>query len=144
MKTKKIIPIFERSINNNVETLVNKLNLKNKEKILELNWKETNGIKYSNINNIIKKYNNEQILIVVSGSKDFIERTNINIEKSILKNKINSNLKIVNCYEVIEFNNNIQEILDSHDKILNTSGERKIEDIFDGYEKNKKINTKKA
>lgn len=143
-ENKKIIPIFERSINNNVETLVNKLNLKNKEKILELNWKETNGIKYSNINNIIKKYNNEQILIVVSGSKDFIERTNINIEKSILKNKINSNLKIVNCYEVIEFNNNIQEILDSHDKILNTSGERKIEDIFDGYEKNKKINTKKA
>ena len=45
------------------------------------------------------------------------------------------NVKIIDCYEVTEFNGNIQAILDAHDKILNTSGEREISDVFEGYEK---------
>ena len=46
------------------------------------------------------------------------------------------NLKIINCYEVTEFNNDIVNILDDHDKILNTSGEKEIAEVFDGYQKN--------
>jgi hypothetical protein len=33
------------------------------------------------------------------------------------------------------FNENIREILDEHETIFNTTGEHKIEDIFDGYKK---------
>lgn len=132
---KKIIPIFEKSINERVQALVNKLNLKNKEKILKLNWKEINGIKYSNIDKIIKNNKNEELTIIVNGSKNYIEIVNENIKKSIQKNRINKNIKIVDCYEVIEFNGNLQKILDTHDKILNTSGEKEIEEVFEGYEK---------
>ena len=36
----------------------------------------------------------------------------------------------------MRFNQNMEEILSKHDKILNTSGEKNIEDIFEGYVKN--------
>ena len=47
--------------------------------------------------------------------------------------RINKKIKIVNCYEVTEFNTNIKEILDEHDKILNTSGEKEKGEVFEGY-----------
>lgn len=136
-----IIPIFEKNISKNIEILVNKLNLKNKEKILNLNWNEINGIKYTNVNNLIKEYNQDELLIIVSGSKRYIEMVNKNIMKSLKKKEDNLKIKIVNCYEVTEFNDNIQEILDEHDKILNTSGEREIQEIFEGYERKLKVKT---
>lgn len=46
-------------------------------------------------------------------------------------------IKIINFFEVTEFNNNIMEILDAHDRILNTSGEREISEVFEGYAKEK-------
>lgn len=137
----KIIPILEKGMKENIEILVNKLNLRDKEKILNINWDITNGLKYSNINNLIKKNKNEEILMLIKGSKEYIKTVNENIERSIQKNKVN--IKIVDCYEVMEFNEGIQEILDRHDKILNTSGEKEISDIFEGYEKNNKLKNAK-
>lgn len=131
----KIIPILEDNIKENIEILINKLNLKDKEKILNINWDRTKVLKYSNINKLIKNNKEEESLIIIKGSKEYIEIVNKNIQKSIEKNKINKNIKIVDCYEVMEFNEEIQRILDSHDKILNTSGEKEIEDIFEGYKK---------
>jgi len=135
----KIIPILEQSIKENIEILINKLNLKNKEKILNINWDKTNGLKYLNINNLVKANKNEEILIIIKGSKQYIKTVNRNIQKSIEKNEIKTKIKVVDCYEVMQFNGNIQEILDEHDKILNTSGEKEINDIFEGYKKNKKL-----
>lgn len=134
----KIIPILENSIQENIQTLVNKLNFKDKEKILNINWKEIKGLKYSNINNLIKNNKKEELLIIVKGNKEYIKIVNENIQRSIEKNKIYK-IKIVNCYEVMEFNEGIQEILDEHDKILNTSGEKEINEIFEGYKRNNKI-----
>ena len=42
-------------------------------------------------------------------------------------------MKLINCYEVSEFNFNMQDILHNHDKILNTSGEKEIHEVFEGY-----------
>ena len=52
---------------------------------------------------------------------------------------INGAIKIINCYEVIELEGSINEILDEHDKILNTSGEKEINEIFEDYKKSEKI-----
>ena len=38
----QIINIFEKDISQKVKTLVDKLNLKNKNEILKINWKSTN------------------------------------------------------------------------------------------------------
>ena len=76
---------------------------------------------------------------MVNGTKKFIDNIGKNIERWAEQNKSVSNIKIINCYEITEFNYNITEILDEHDKILNTSGEREKQDVFEGYEKGKKI-----
>ena len=133
-----IITILENDIEENIKILIKKLNLKNEEKILKLNWKKTNGIKYSEIEGKLKNLKKEQILNVVfiNGKKEYIDITNKNIEKFLSENKNkykNINIKVINCFEVSEFNINMQEILHNHDKILNTSGEKEINEVFEGY-----------
>ena len=133
-----IITVLENNVEENIRTLIKKLNLKNEEKILKLNWKKSNGIKYSTLQKKMKELDKNQALnvIFINGNKEYIDMTNKNIEKFLNDNKekcINTNIKIVNCYEVGEFNLNIQEILSYHSKILNTSGEKEICEVFEGY-----------
>lgn len=135
-----IITILEKDIEQNIKTLIDKLNLKNKEKILNINWKKTNGIKYSEIRKKIKEEIIEDKLniIFINGKKNYIDIVNKNIEKFLTENSKKYkeiNIKIINCFEVGDFNMNIIDILSEHTRILNTSGERAINDVFDGYEK---------
>ena len=48
-KGTKVITIFEKDLTEKVETLVEKLNLKNRDKILKINWKS------SDINSFMKE-----------------------------------------------------------------------------------------
>ena len=135
-----IITILEKDIEQNIETLIDKLNLKNREKILKINWKKTNGIKYSEIKREMKEELIEDKLdiIFVNGKKSYIDIVNKNIEKFLSeegKKYKKINIKIINCFEVGDFNMNIIDILSEHTRILNTSGEKAINDVFDGYEK---------
>lgn len=142
--------ILEKNIQENIETLISKLNLQNEKKILEIDWKNSQGLKYIEIDNKLEEFINEKNstnIIFINGSKNYIDFVNQNVEKWIYKNvdKVkNIKFKIVNCYEVTEFNSNIKEILDVHDKILNTSGEKEISDIFEGYHNEKYENIEKA
>lgn len=140
----RIATVLENDIQNNVEVLLKKLNLKNEEKILSINWKNKNGRKYSSISKIIESNIGNNILVLVNGNKEYIKDVNENLDKYIKSNldkieQTNTNIKIVNCYEIIEFNGSIVEILDSHDKILNTSGEKEINEIFEDYTRKEKI-----
>ena len=138
-----IITVLEKDIEENIETLIDKLNLKNREKILKINWKKSNGIKYSEIKNKMKEKVIEDKLniIFINGNKSYMDITNKNVEKSLQENSKKYkeiNIKIINCFEVGDFNTNIIDILSEHTKILNTSGEKAINDVFEGYEE--KIN----
>ena len=133
-----IITLLEIDIEENIKTLIQKLNLKNENKILSLNWKKSNGKKYSEVKKKIKdlKCKDELNVIFINGGKEYIDSTNKNIEKFIDENKNKydkTKIKIVDCFEVGEFNLNLQEILHTHDSILNTSGEKDICDVFEGY-----------
>ena len=132
-----IITILENDIEENIKTLTKKLNLKNEEQILGLDWKKTNGLKYFEVENKIKELKNDTLnIIFINGNKNYIDITDKNIEKFLNKNKEKKkelNIKIINCFEVSEFNVNMQQILNEHDKILNTSGEKEINDVFEGY-----------
>ena len=132
-----ITTILEKNIEENIKTLILKLNLKNEKEILGIDWKASQGIKYSELDKKlsknIKKENNCNI-IFISGSKDYIDFVNQNVDKWIHAHVENpEKIKIINCYEVTEFNSSIHEILNSHDKILNTAGEKYIYEVFDGY-----------
>ena len=83
-----------------------------------------------------KEFSNNCI-ILVSGCNEYISFINTCIEKWLKGSKIN-NIKIINFFELTEFNSDIVNILDNHDKILNTSGEREITDVFTGYNNNSK------
>ncbi len=135
-KNTNIITLLENNIKENIETLVEKLDLKNREKILEIRWENINSKKYSDIEEILKKEVNEtnENIILVNGCKDYIEKNNENIERWIQKTGIKE-IKIINFFEVTEFNHHIVEILNAHDRVLNTSGEREISDVFEGYKK---------
>lgn len=130
----KIATILEKDIEENVVTLVEKLSLKNKEKILSLNWDKQEELT-SKISELQK---NQELIVFVNGSKEFIEKYNKKLIKYFEKNLIRNEIKIINCYEVIEFNGSITEILDGHDKILNTSGEKEIKEVFIDYERTNK------
>lgn len=136
----KVVTILENNIEENIKTLIEKLNLKKKDDILKINWKNIKSKKYAEIEEILNKEisKTKNNIILINGHKDYIEKNNQNIEKWINKNKIN-NIKIINLFEVTEFNHNITEILDTHDRILNTSGEKEIEEVFEGYTRNKEV-----
>ena len=141
----KIITILENNIEEYIQTLVKKLNLKNKNEILNIKWTSVNSRKYSDIAKKLKeemKVENKNI-ILINGCTNYIEKNNANIEKWLEKSDIQS-IKIIDLFEVTEFNNHIMEILDAHDKILNTSGEKEIEEVFEGYVRGEKVETKKV
>lgn len=140
-KENKIVTLLETNIKEKVETLVKKLNLKNSEQILDINWNIVKTKKYLELKNILSNESRgkKSITIIVNGTKKFIDSISRNIERWTKQNKNVENIKIINCYEITEFNYNITEILDEHDKILNTSGEREKQDVFEGYEKGTKI-----
>ena len=83
-----IITVLEKDIEENIETLIDKLNLKNREKILKINWKKSNGIKYSEIKNKMKEKVIEDKLniIFINGNKSYMDITNKNVEKFLQEN----------------------------------------------------------
>jgi len=136
-----VITLLENNMQENIETLVKKLNLKNEKEILEIRWEDFHSKKYGDIKQLLELelHQEKQNIILINGSRDYIEKNNENIERCLEKEEV-SNVKIINFFEVTEFNHNIMEILDAHDKILNTSGEKEISEVFEGYEKQKKVN----
>ncbi len=144
-KNAKIITILEENIEENIKTLVEKLNLKNGKDILQINWKNISSKKYSDIENILNKEitKTKENIILINGTKDYIEKNNENVQKYINKSEAKK-IKIINLFEVTEFNHNIMEILDEHDRVLNTSGEREISEVFEGYTKKENLQNKKV
>lgn len=134
----EVIPVLEFDLRKNVETILSKivLNEKNKKQILNINWKNTKVQKYANIEGKLKEKDKEKI-ILVSGSKRYIKIANEMIKKYFSKGKdYKKCVTVINCFEVEEFDDDIREILDEHEFIINTSGINRIEDVFDlGKEK---------
>lgn len=144
----KIVTFFENNYTTNIELVLSKIitSEERKKELLNINWKDTNINKFLNIEKTLKNQirKNEKYLIIINGSEEYINMLNECIERYLEKNRKRmdyNNIKIIDFYEVGSFNENIKEILDKHDYIFNTSGEHKIEEIFDGYEKQElKIN----
>ena len=130
----KIATILEKNLEENIVTLVEKLNLKNREGILGINWNKNNNIKTE----LNKLNDNQEFIIFINGSKEFMEKQNQKIKKYFETHYIKNEVKIINCYEITKYEGNVSKILDENDKILNTSGEKEIEEIFPEYKEQDK------
>lgn len=138
-KEKNIVTILEGNLEKNIKEILSKITLNNeaKEKILNINWKATD-IEKMNIEKYLKQRLTEEknLSIIVYGKEKYINEANKIINKCIIKNEKNiknKRIKIIDCYTVNDFNDNIREILEQHDAIFNTSGEKKIEEVFEDY-----------
>ena len=116
-KKEKIITILENDLENEIDTIVKKVNLgrEKKNKIKRINWKK-NLLSQEQIGEI----KGETILI--KGSYEFIQSVN-----EVLKTEDN---RVIDCYDIDTFEQNSRTILEQHNAILNTSGIRKISDMF--------------
>ena len=139
-KKEKLCTIFQRNIEYNMKEILSriKINERKKEEILNISWKNKSLLKYSEIKKFMDKVtkNQRNITILIEGDKNRIEYVNSNIDKWIKKQEekiTRKNIRIINCYEVTEYNENLHEILDKHDKILNTSGIHEITEMYSGY-----------
>lgn len=129
----KITIISQENLETNIKTILERLNIKDgeKEEIKQIGWNKTS------INNIDKRINEVTTKdnIIIIGNENYIENTNKIIENKIKTGEIN----VIDCYEVMQFNNNMENILKSHERIINTSGEKTIEEVFEGFEKKEVI-----
>ena len=128
----------QNNLENEVEMLLSKINIKEeeKQKIRNINWKKSlyqeNVIKEKLENNI------ENFYIIINGDNEYVEKINEKVERINEKNQ--KNVTIIDCYEVLQVNQEINKILNNHDKILNTSGEKEISEVFQGYQKDNNLN----
>ena len=144
----KIVTFFENDFTTNIELVLSRLTIseERKKELLNLNWKNTNITKYLYIEKVLKNKieKNNKNIIIINGNERYINSVNLILEKYLEKNKKKletTDIKIINFYEVGNFNDNITEILDKHDSIFNTAGEHKIEEVFEGYKKkHEKVN----
>lgn len=116
-KKEKIITILENDLDSEIDTIVKKVNLgrEKKNKIKKINWKK----------NLLSKEQIGEIkgrTILIKGSYEFIQDVN-----GILKTEEN---RVINCFDIDTFEQNSRKILEQHNAILNTSGIRKISDMF--------------
>lgn len=103
-ENKNIVIITENKLEETIKILISKMNIKNKNKILNLDWNNKDADLKSNQNNII----------IINGTKNFIE--NKNKQLNYLSEDEN---EFINCYMFNEIKNEIVEITAKHTEVLN-------------------------
>lgn len=111
----------ENNIEEKMNILLNKLTLKNKKNIMNINWK--NSVAEDEIDT------NKEKIYIVSGNDAYIKNINNLIEQCY--GEKNCKIKIINCYEVKE-SDNLGKIIkeNGYTQILNTKGECDIEKMI--------------
>lgn len=103
---KDIVIITENDLEESVKILISKINIKNKEKLLKIDWN----------NKEVEKINKNSV-VIVNGTQNFINNTNEKIER-VQKEK-NPSIELVNCYLFDEIKNQMYEISKQYDGVLN-------------------------
>lgn len=114
-KTKFII-ITQNDLQETIKILLDRVNIEDiyKRNILNLNWKKNEKLNIENIKDIINK--NEKIDIIIKGDKEYIEKTNKQLE-ILISNKVN----IIDCFCIEDLKIDINEIKNNYKEILSTS-----------------------
>lgn len=110
-ENKNIIIVTQNKLEDSIKILISKMNIKNKQKILDLNWN----------NEIIEQTEKiEQSVIIINGDKKFIETKNQELEQLINNQKV----EVINCFKFDEIKEEIVEIRDRYAEVLNNLQKR--------------------
>lgn len=133
-KNATIRTVLEKDEQENIEKVLENVGLNSdiKEEIKKIDWKETNISKIRENFKLLEKdvKDKKRIDIVISGRNLFIQKVNKAIDLWV-KNNIelldnrNTELNIINCFS-FEENKKIENIINTHEYILKTSGLQEI------------------
>lgn len=119
-KSTKVITILENDMSRSADKVINAIQGKKSNELLSLDWKKKD-LKY------LYELDIENKLILISGSNEFIENAN-----KIINNR-EEKCEILDCYEFVQGKENLEKILDKHEMIVNTTGEKYPNEVFFGY-----------
>lgn len=122
----EIVILTENDLEESMKTLLEKTNLKKdkREKILKLDWKNNNTEKFNAIKTKVKK--EKDMIIFVKGNANYIRHTNQNMEKWLPEE---NHVKIIDCYDIEEVGESLDEVMGKYHKVLRVTGEKEIEKL---------------
>lgn len=122
-ESKEVIVLTENNLKETIKTLVSKINLNEdkKEAILKIDWENNDLNKFKKINEDIK--NKKDMVIFVKGKENYIKNINENIEKWTEKSK---NVEVIDCYDMEEISQDMDNIMDQYKFTLKTTGKNII------------------
>ena len=117
---KNIATFWEKDLNSIYEKIVNinSLYWKNREKFDKIDWNKTE------IDKLSEKFEEESDVVIIAGSRDFINRIN-----SLVLN-FHTKFTLVNCFEIDDFNSNLENITKTYNKIICTKGIREMKELY--------------
>ena len=119
----EVTTIFENLDKQKIEEILNKTNVKDRRKILRIDWGKRYSLKLKKLNKVIDS--DKDVVVIIGGSKKFINKYNEKVFKIILNKEYkHQNIKIINCFDVNELQYNVKNIAEKYEKILNTAGEK--------------------
>ena len=107
-ENKKVIVVTQNNLEESVKILISKINLKNKEKLLKIDWNN------KSIENLKRQ---ENATVIINGNKNFIKEINLKIDQ-ILKEK-SSEFEQIDCYLFDEIKEEITNIRNEYGSVLN-------------------------
>ena len=118
-ESKEVIVLTENNLKETIKTLVSKINLNEDKKvdILKIDWENNDLNKFKKINEDIKS--KKDMVIFVKGKENYIK----NIEKWTEKSK---NVEIIDCYDMEEISQDMDNIMDQYKFTLKTTGKNII------------------
>lgn len=133
-----IITFLENDYTKNIELVLARTSIEEekKKKILNLNWTKTD---ITDVEPIIgdNEINIKSKTIIINGSKEYIEIVNNIINEYLKENEKECediNVFIMDFYDAEEIKDEVKGILNEHNIIFNTSGEHKVEEIYNNKE----------
>lgn len=122
-ESKEVIVLTENNLKETIKTLVSKINLNEDKKvdILKIDWENNDLNKFKKINEDIKS--KKDMVIFVKGKENYIKNINENIEKWTEKSK---NVEIIDCYDMEEISQDMNNIMDQYKFTLKTTGKNII------------------
>ena len=125
-KEKQVIILTENNLEETANKLIERINLneEKKKKLIKMDWNNNDLNKFKQIKNIADL--DEELIILVKGKENYIKNINKNITKWTQKSE---KIKIIDCYDMEEIGEKMDEIMEGYKNVLSTTGERKIEKI---------------
>lgn len=122
-ESKEVIVLTENNLKETIKKLVSKINLNEDKKvdILKIDWENNDLNKFKKINEDIKS--KKDMVIFVKGKENYIKNINENIEKWTEKSK---NVEIIDCYDMEEISQDMDNIMDQYKFTLKTTGKNII------------------